>query len=58
MRILNIVLFAAACLVIFLLGSQADSSATAAVKDPNPMKANEQQYSRMQHSEPMNMALK
>lgn len=52
MRFLNIVLFLAAVAVIFFLGAQSDPSGTASVKDPNPMKANAEQFARMNESEP------
>jgi hypothetical protein len=53
MRILNVILFAAACAVIVLLAAQSDPGAASAAKDPNPMKGNQQQLIRMQQTEPM-----
>ncbi|WP_156157939.1 hypothetical protein [Gordoniibacillus kamchatkensis] len=58
MKILNLMLFAAACIVLLLLAWQADPSASAEVKQPNPMKVNEQQFARMQQSEPPHLAYK
>jgi hypothetical protein len=51
MKILSLFLFAAICLVIVLLAAQPDRSeapGTAALKDPNPMKGNLEQFARMQ----------
>ena len=51
MKILNLLLFVAACAVVFLLGSLADPSSAQAVKEPNPMKVNHQQYTRLHAAE-------
>jgi hypothetical protein len=50
MRLLNFILFLAAVAVVIYLGAQSDSSG-AAMKDPNPMKVNAEQFSRMQPTE-------
>jgi hypothetical protein len=57
MRMLNVILFLAAVAVIFFIGAQSDSPSSAAMKDPNPMKANAEQFSRMQQTD-MRFAVK
>jgi hypothetical protein len=50
MRLLNFILFLAAVAVVIYLGAHSDSSGVA-MKDPNPMKANAEQFSRMQQTD-------
>ncbi|MCY9663603.1 hypothetical protein M5X11_01215 [Paenibacillus alginolyticus] len=46
MKILNLLLIMAACCFLLLMAFDADSPSTAA--DPNPMKQNQDQFTRMQ----------
>lgn len=46
MKILNLLLVMAACFFLLLIAFDADSPSTAA--DPNPMKQNHDQFTRMQ----------
>ncbi|MDQ0873718.1 hypothetical protein QFZ77_002377 [Paenibacillus sp. V4I3] len=46
MKILNLLLVVAACFFLLLIAFDADSPSTAA--DPNPMKQNQDQFTRMQ----------
>ncbi|MEW9698259.1 hypothetical protein [Paenibacillus sp. SI8] len=46
MKILNLLLICAACLVLLLVAYDADSPGTP--KDPNPMKSNQEQFARTQ----------
>lgn len=45
-KILNVLLVAAACCFLLLMAFNANSPGTAA--DPNPMKQNQEQFTRMQ----------
>jgi hypothetical protein len=51
MRFLNVVLFILACAVIVMLGTEADNPTAQSVKNPNPMKANQEQFARMERAD-------
>ncbi|NEW07818.1 hypothetical protein GK047_17600 [Paenibacillus sp. SYP-B3998] len=46
MKILNLLLICVACFFLLLLAFDSDSPATP--KDPNPMKSNQEQFTRIQ----------
>jgi hypothetical protein len=48
MKLLNVILFIAACTVVVGLGIQADAPNPRVSSDPNPMKMNQEQFDRIQ----------